>query len=98
MYRTNLKSMAKAGGLAALALPLTMAVGVADVTVRYATIQTPQFELSVEVEAVFDRIEEETEGRVTFQPLYGSESGFNAKQYGFVMLLTRPGCTHSHRA
>lgn len=81
MYRPNPKTMAKSGGLAALALPLTMAAAFADVTVRYATIQTPQFELSVEVEGVFDRIEEETEGRVKFQPLYGSESGFNAKQY-----------------
>lgn len=52
-----------------------------DVTVRFTTIQSPTYELSQELEQTFAEIEERTDGRVSFQPHYGSESGFQAKQY-----------------
>jgi len=52
-----------------------------DVVVRFATLQSPQHELSVEMNKAFERIKQETEGRVSFQVFYGNGSGFAAKQY-----------------
>lgn len=63
------------------ALATTNAAFAGNVTVRFTTIQSPTFALSEELEKNFAEIEERTEGRVTFQPHYGSESGFQAKQY-----------------
>lgn len=68
----------------ALALLASLAASPAlaeDVTVRFTTIQSPTYELSQELEQTFAEIEDRTEGRVSFQPHYGSESGFQAKQY-----------------
>lgn len=67
-------------GLAASSMTAGLVVA-QDVTVRFATLQSPRHELSVEMQKAFDRIAEETDGRVEFQVHYGSESGFSAKQY-----------------
>ena len=68
-------------GALAIASSISGFANAADVTLRFATIQSPRHELSLRLQDAFERIEKETDGRVEFEVHYGSESGFQAKQY-----------------
>ena len=52
-----------------------------NVTIRFATLQSPRHILSLELEKAFKEVAEKTDGRVRFQVHYGTESGFDSKQY-----------------
>lgn len=75
-------------GAAALAGALALAAGLAaaapaaaETVIRFATLQSPQNPMIVEMNAAFDAVKEQTGGRVSFQVAYGKESGFSSKQF-----------------
>lgn len=67
-------------GAFALATSLSSAAD-ADTVLRFATLQSPQNPMIVELNKAFDEVKEKTDGRVAFQVSYGKESGFSSKQF-----------------
>ena len=53
----------------------------APTTWRWATLQSPQNPVIVHLQEGFDAVTEQTEGRLKFRGYYGTESGFDAKEY-----------------